>query len=112
MVKQAPVCHIPPAMPNTVPTVKNLPAVPPATDLKSAIQAVNAIRQIVQIITNQQIQQPYTNNFIADWEESDRVTEVVRVYNPNDKSQYVDIQRINKLTMKDKKTGSKWTFNR
>lgn len=112
MVKQAPVCHIPPAKPDAPLVVKNLPAVPVATDLKSALQAINALRQVVQVITNQITQPQGANNFIADWHESDRVTEIVRVYNPNDKSQYVDIQRINRLRMKDKKTGSTWEFVR
>jgi hypothetical protein len=46
------------------------------------------------------------------WKESKRTTEVVRVFNPNDHSQFVDVERINQLTMTDGVTGESWSWSR
>lgn len=118
-MKRDPVCHIPPAQPQVLPNLQNLPQVPPATDLPSALAAIAAIRLIINQITN-------VNNTTngprgggsgsssedADWVEDSRVSEKVRVYNPEDKKQYVDIQRINRLVMKNTKTKQHWQWDR
>jgi hypothetical protein len=115
----APVCHIPPTTPDNGQLPKNLPAIPPATDLKSALNAINVMRQIIQIITNQQpiiINQGQSNNSskfkTASWRESSRKTEKIKVYNPQDKSQWVEIERINELTMEDNNSNSTWRWTR
>lgn len=119
----APVCHIPPenaSIPQ--PGVRNLPGIPIATDLRSLYAAVNAMRQTILIITNQQ-DTTGANNFSVkpdpnakkqQWLEVSRVVEKVKVYQNNDPStgNFVEIERINKLTMGDKNTGQQWTWDR
>lgn len=41
-----------------------------------------------------------------------RVVKTVRVYNPQDKEQYVDVQQINRMVFKDAKSGETWTWSR
>ena len=77
-------------------------AIPPAVDLPSAIRAIN---QLINI-----------NNYfepvpLPNWVEDSRTTQVVRVYNPNDKSQWVDVERINNLTFVDQDTGGVWQWS-
>lgn len=116
----APVCHIPP--PNTAtpqPTGTRLPSIPPATDLNSALRAISALRQAVQQLSNQITQNNgVLNGFRQDrnqgatWVEERRVTETVRVTNPQDENQYVDVERINSLTMKSRDSGQTWQWKR
>lgn len=121
MSTQAPICHIPPENPTIPqPGVRSLPAIPVATDLTSAFAAINAMRLIIQTITNQNDRDNGTqiNNFQTrpdknvTWVEDSRKTEKVKVYNPDDDSQFIEVERINQLVMKDKNTGNKWTWNR
>jgi len=117
----APVCHVPPENANIPqPGTRTLPGIPQAHDLPSALAALGAIRHILQIITNQQTDDNGTqiNNFqtkpdkSTTWVEDSRKTETVKVYNPDDRSQFIEVERINQLVMKDKNTGNKWTWNR
>ena len=47
-----------------------------------------------------------------DWKEVTRKTKVVRVFNESDPTQFVDVEQINALTMKNKKTGETWVWSR
>lgn len=42
--------------------------------------------------------------------EISRTNKIVRVYNPQNKQQYVDVKQIVALTMKDKYTGETWVW--
>lgn len=116
----APVCHIPPVPPPTTqPTGNRLPSIPAATDLASALRAISAMRQAIQQLSNQITQDNGVINGFrtkqnqgATWTEDRRVTENVRITNPEDDSQYIDVERINMLRMKNKDTGQTWTWNR
>ena len=116
----APVCHIPPAVTVTPqPPGRLLPSIPNAYDLASALRAIAALRQAVQILTNQNTtDNGVINNFntrrdqTGTWNEERRVTETVRVFNPEDDSQYVDVERINSLRMLNKDTKQTWIWNR
>jgi hypothetical protein len=119
-MSNAPVCHIPPEDANIPqPSANNLPAIPIATDLASALAAVNAIRQTLKVMNNQL---PFSNGFrtIQDkkdrvqWSEQSRVIEKVKVYQNNDPStgNFVEVERINKLVMSDRNTGQTWTWDR
>ena len=111
----APVCNNAPLVPQDQPQPKTLPTVPEATDLQSALTAINAIRRILQTITHQPPQRP---GGISKFKPSQqrgfqeikqrRVYKRVRVYNPQDKSQYVDVQQIVSMTMADPATGQIW----
>lgn len=116
----APVCHIPPEDVNIPqPTSPGLPGIPVATDLASALRAINAIRQTLQIMNSQQNND---NGFgrrpeqgkKSQWSEESRVTSKVKIYQNNDPStgNFVEVEQINKLVMADKNTGQKWTWNR
>ena|SRR5258708_5961759 len=116
----APICHIPPVVPPSQPKPVALPSIPLAHDLHSAIAAINAMRVTIMYLSGQRpAHNPqFTNNATSKqdkpqrWTENARVVETVRVFNPNDKSQYVDVERINQLTMKDGITGESWTWDR
>lgn len=124
MSAAAPVCHIPPVTTTQQPTPVNIPAIPPAgPSIASLVASVNALRLAVLLLTNQHPQPPdngTTNGFklkndpkgSSRWSEQSRVTETVRVFNPDDHSQFVDVERINKLSMRDNVTGEAWSWDR
>lgn len=115
---QAPVCHIPGTNTIQQPPPNPIPAIPVATDLASALAAINIIRQILAqpkknngtFAQNAQTKQSTSNK--GRWSEAKRTTERVRIENPTDPSQFVEIDRINNLTMQDAQTGDQWTWNR
>lgn len=119
----APVCNT--AIPGAVnqPTPKTLPAIPTATDLASALTAIQAITKIVQTLLQgsgsagggitgfkTQSGSKASNNFTEV--ASRRVTKTVRIYNPSDQTQYVDVQQVSSVTMQDPMTGQTWTWTR
>lgn len=119
----APVCHIAPVEVVTPHPPVNIPSIPPAgPTLPSIAASVNAMRQVIMLISGQ-----YGNQGPrgapgaaaqsrkappARWTESVRVVETVRIFDPNDHSVFVDVERINSLGMKDKVTGEMWTWDR
>jgi len=80
------------------PSVKR-PGLPRVYDLPSVI---NTLNQIIYML----------NNPPDNFQEVQRVTEVVRVFNPNDNQQWVDVERINYLKLTDKDTGGQinWEY--
>lgn len=114
----APVCVIEPTEPIQVPKPLQLPPIPIATDLQSALAAINAMRQNIMALLGQiaQSQQGRGGGFIANNPNNPskaanfvevlplRVTQKIRVYNANDKTQYVDVQQITGLTFVDPQT--------
>lgn len=121
MSESAPVCHIPPVTTTQQPTPINVPSIPLAgPTLASLTGAVNAMRQTLLMLTGQsgangangQAGKPAKKDPPERWTENARVTETVRIFNPDDHEQFVDVERINKLTMKDKVTGETWTWDR
>ncbi len=125
----APVCHIPAASNIPQPTPSALPAIPPvqAGDWQSVIDAINALALGYQLLSGQvpppgdpgQPGQPGSpgragkdaktgGRFI----ELSRGTKQVRITNPDDDSQFVDVEIINRLVMKDTVTGEQWVWQR
>lgn len=103
MASQAPVCHIPPKNQIEQPLPHNINSVAPAQpNIASLTATVNQLRSLLLNLLNRKQQ----------WVEFSRVTETVRVTNPSDSSQFVDVQRINQLRMIDKVTGFTWEWNR
>lgn len=51
--------------------------------------------------------------FKSKWEEKSRATETVRVENPDDPAQFVDVERIKRLVMRNSDTGEEfeWKMN-
>lgn len=125
MANGAPVCTDSRDEVFTQPTPNNLLAIPIPTDLPSAIQAIKALRAAVMQLTARtggpppNPFKPQYNGFTSKkttsrWSElsQDRVVKKVRVFNPNDKTQFVDVEQINGVTMQDQLTGEKWTWKR
>lgn len=118
-----PVCHIAPVAPDPNKTGTLLPSVPVARpDLNSLVNAVNAMRIVLNYLSGRQgpnrTSGP-TNNATSKkdqgrWIENARVVDTERVYQNNDPTSqnYVDVQRINSLTMKDTVTGEQWRWDR
>jgi hypothetical protein len=77
----APVCPISQSQAVPPQPPRKIPGLPKVTDLPSAI---NVLNQIIMML----------NNPPADFREVQRVTDTVRIYNPNDKEQWVDVERI------------------
>jgi hypothetical protein len=115
----APVCNNLPANTPGQPDPKTLPSVPLATDLASAITAVNALRRIMQTII---AQPPPVSGGLSGFKvqkgkgfhelKQYRVSKVVRIYNPSDKTQFVDVKQIVGVVMADPKTGQTWSWQR
>lgn len=114
----APVCNINAPAPSAEPNSPRLPTIPVATDLASAIAAINALRQIVQALTNQipvntlGRQGAVKTQPSLKEQVSKRTTEMVRVFNPQDKSQFVDVEQINHLQFQDASSGQTLVWDR
>lgn len=124
----APICHVPVPTPIDQPGGIQNPSIPIATDLQSAIAAINAMRMILMRIANLQPRFDGSSNGrgsgirkpskqepkkkVGRWNEVSRVTKKEKVYNPEDKEQFVEVERMNRLVMRDSITGEEWIWSR
>lgn len=128
---QAPVCEIIPTISDTQPPQARLPAIPIATDLASALAALNAMRAwMLQMMQTQpghnfwggghgsggaggrgggKTPQPKPPK-MGRWIQKDITRQKVRVFNPQDHEQYVDVSRVTRLVMRDTVTGEEWVW--
>jgi len=107
-----------------------------ATDLASALQAIDSLTQAVNLLTNSKAASP-TNNLVQPqaknqklgpnfsdkksqdnstkaaqrYVETDRTTEKVKIVNPDDDTQFVIVERTNSITFVDRLTGITIVFN-
>jgi hypothetical protein len=97
----APVCPVSrsQAVANQPPTTPS--AIPLANDLPSAIRAINQIINIFNL-----------NPLVPQWQEVQRTVTPVRIFNPNDNQQWVDVERIAQVTFQDQSTNGlfQWTY--
>lgn len=110
----APVCPVSKSQAIIGAPPPRLPMPPRANDLPSAINAVNILAQIIQDLINPSTTINTTLYPVVtggNWTETGRVTQIQRVFNPDDKSQWVDVERINSLTMTQDATGDVMQFN-
>jgi hypothetical protein len=120
---QAPICFTNPPPPTAEPVQPTIPAIPVATNLASAIQAINTIAQIIRSLTNQVpagpneiiydlVSKPSSKKKQANFQEivTKRTYATTRVTNPQDPKQYVDVKQITGLTFIDKLTGQEITW--
>lgn len=129
-VNNAPICHVPVPTPIEQPDGIQNPSIPIATDLQSALAAINAMRMILMRLANLQprfdgsgngrggridtrskSEQP-KNKKPGRWNEISRITKKEKVYNPEDKEQFVEVERMNRLVMQDTLTGEQWIWSR
>ena len=122
MSNTAPVCEIQPVISTAQPAPPKVPSIPPATDLASALNAINALAAAMRYVLSH-LPPPNPNPqgsgggntqapALGRWNQVNRSTAQVKVTNPQDPSQYVIIDRINSLTMRDSKTGETWVWSR
>lgn len=122
-MSNAPVCHLPSPTVATTPGPKNLPSIPPAQpNLASLTATVNALRQVIMIYTGQMGPQGRQGAQGAagkaapagSWTQTDIQTSKVKIYQNNDPStgNFVEVERIDSLTMGNKITQQTWKFNR
>lgn len=118
---EGPVCNLNSKLEVPQPTAPSFPQIPVATDLASGLQAINNISNIIQHMLGST---PGPNNFffgggggggnggggarppdkLFDFVEvpGTRVTEKVRVFNPDDNSQFVDVQQVKHVQFANK----------
>lgn len=115
-----PVCHIPPTSTVANPSVKNVPGVaaPAQATLQSLQSTVNNLREIIIYLTGQQgpAGKAAPKSKPARWTENQpaRITATTRIFQNNDKTSpnFVDVETINGITMKDGVTGESWNWKR
>lgn len=124
-----PVCHIPPTNTPGNPQPNNIPAIPPVPSGTPGTPAFNnqllaflqALRQMMLLLQQSSQNGGISNNVTsngnskkATWQEdrSARVTEKVKVEDPNNPETFVEFDRINSYTMVDKAGGGKFVWNR
>lgn len=132
----APVCHISPDEAIASRGRVRFPSIPPAVDLTTALLAIKALTAIIIQLTGQQTLQGVPGIVGArgaggvsgaggspggpgkdgkpgkegNWVEVDRQTQKKKITNPDDDSQFVYIQQITQLQMKDTVTGNTWLW--
>jgi hypothetical protein len=107
------------------PTSPGMPAIPLASDLPSALEAIRALTQGYNTQynmnpagnrNNSTPKKPKLGKYVED--KPKRITKKERIYHKDDKTgkvdkeQYVDVETINSLTFKDTITGELWTWSR
>ena len=129
MGRVAPVCNVNVPQPVVQPSPPALPAIPVATNLATAIQAINVMRQAINTMNNnippnnQNSQNPTMNGFTTKQNQQQNtpqksgfvqvsvVKNTVRITNPDNPDQYVDVEQITGLTMQNSVTGQSWTWS-
>lgn len=114
----APVCHLPPTSSIPLAASTNLPSVPqPDGSIESIMSAIQAL---IQGYNSMSGQQPNANNpggaggqngQGSRFVETGRATKKVHVTNPDDDTQFVDVQVVSQLTLTDQVTGETWTWS-
>ena len=111
------------------PTAAPIPSIPIASDLPSALAAIQALSMTHNIVygyggggggSKQQPQQSKNNTKppqkpkVGRFEEqkSKRITTKVKVYSKQDKETFVEYKQINGMTFKDTITGETWNWSR
>lgn len=129
-----PFCNVSIATPPADPTAGRLAAIPVATDLNSAIHAINALTAVIrQIIRPTKIDngaKSRPTNVVRDdgsskkkkdqngrWNEVTRTTKKVKVFmkdssGQDDPDTFVEFERMDSLTMKDSVTSEQWIWKR
>jgi hypothetical protein len=117
----APICYVKPLTPAaSAPNIKLTGVIPPTPTIAGLMASVAALNNIVSLTSGLLAKSGGVNvaggsgKTVGRWVElpGSRVTATVRIYNPSDKTQYIDVLRINQLTMGDSITGEKWIWNR
>lgn len=114
-MSNAPVCNVHGVPPIPAQVLVHMQPIPRATDLASALRAIQAITNNFNTLIRAQNVNNTTNltsGKSGDFKEisSARTTKTVRVYNPDDKEQFVDVKQITGLVFLDGVTGRTLTW--
>lgn len=132
-MSNGPVCHIPPANTPANPQAHNVPGMPPPINPGSksfnndVANMLNAFRQMLMTLLGQlnSLNNNTNNGGVSNgfttkqgdkgnnYTQVSQATEKVRVYQNNDPTtgNYVEVERTNRLVMKDKQ-GNTWVWER
>ena len=99
---EGPVCNLNAKVNVQQPAIQSMPQIPVANDLPSALQAIQSLSQIMQILINQlpgqnnTQQNSTTQSNGGNFQEvpGSRRSQQVRIFNPDDHSQYVDVNQV------------------
>ena len=122
MSNRAPVCNIDAVVPSPTGITSPLAAIPVANG-NNTVQVLNALRQAIMNIYNQNsgsrsssgnngggsggAQNPALGKFM----QTDIQTKLVKVYNPDDNTQWVQVRQVVSVTWTNAKTGQTITYN-
>lgn len=117
---QAPVCFIEPQVDIGVPLQPRMPTVPnfSSDDPASMARALSALKQGYELLAGQRAPGSALNSKTQPKAKQGRFTEThrtkdkVRVFNKDDHDQFVDVERITSLTLRDNVTGETWIWKR
>jgi hypothetical protein len=94
-----------------------IPTIPTATDLPSALVALNVIAQAIAVIAqNIAASAAATGSTTSSatggtFVQTDQVTETVTLTDPNDSTVSVQVEQITSLTLRNPVTGEEWIWN-
>ena len=100
---EGPVCNLNAKVNVQQPAIQSMQQIPVANDLPSALQAIQSMSQIMQILINQLPGQNNTQQGNSTKQSNggnfqevpgSRRSEQVRIYNPDDHTQYVDVKQV------------------
>ncbi len=109
------------------PTAPTIPSIPQASDLPSALAAIQALSITHNIMHGSNSKSPQHQNQGQDKNQTpnkkpkvgrfqeltaQRVTAKVKVYSKQDKDTFVEYKQINGMTFKDTITGETWNWSR
>ena len=95
----------------------NIPTIPTAVDLPSALVAINVIAQAIAVIANSIAGISNSGTQAAavatggTFVQTDQVTEAVTLTDPNDSTVSVQVEQITSLTLRNPVTGEQWVWN-
>ena len=95
----APVCHIVRGQLWPEPIRKVLGPIRKATDLPSAISAINQIADNLDKLAD------------SSWQEAKRNTQRVRIHNAENYNQWVEVERITRIVFENPVTGASFEWN-
>ena len=92
----------------------NIPVIPTAVDLTSALVAINVIAQAIAVLANASIPNAAGNSSTTaeggTFVQTDQVTEEVVITDPNNSSISVTVEQVTSLTMRNPVTGELWIW--
>lgn len=121
-MSDAPFCNVKGTVVVPGQTAPVIQPVPVANDLKSLIKAVAALTNNFNAMNNQLANQSFSSGFTTKKDPSKaptwiedrgkRVMDKVKVTNPDDPNQFVEVEQIKSFTMKNVKDGTTWVWKR